>query len=155
MHRAAILILLAPALVSADPPCRTGHCPPPVQLVPAVQFVPTVIQVPTYSISYDPGTSALIDELRGIREELRLMRGGQPQALTVGNIFSSRCASCHAGPVSKASGAGITLLDASGKMPEFSVLEKRAIRAAVISDRMPKGGKPLTADEKKVFDIFK
>ena len=119
-------------------------------VIPSTAIVPVVVQVPTYSVSYNSDTAAIVAELRAIRRELEAMRGGS-QPLSLAGVFSQRCASCHASGVSASKGAGISLLDAAGKVPPLSVLEKRAIKKAIRTN-MPKGDKPLDKVEIDFID---
>jgi hypothetical protein len=106
------------------------------------------ILVPTYSISYaqpaplkqeqgeeDP----LVREVRLLREELRLARGGQaapekPETLNLGSLLGSKCIRCHSGETPK---AGLSLVDAKGQLPVMSVAERNRIIRRVQARTMP------------------
>ncbi len=139
---------------------------PVVQNVVVAQFVAVPVVVPTFAVGYDPYTYGVTQELKAIREELRLTRAAllgapppasgqpevqpqtQPKESLLENtsqvpvpphvqIMSFHCAACHG--AGKAKG-GVTLFSAP------NVLTPNVDRAKVVSlvetQKMPPDDKP-------------
>lgn len=147
----AVLAALA-ALVASAP--RGLAAAPAVVAQPVVvaQFVAVPVAVPLYAVGYDPATLALVEELKGIREELKRQReGGIPQgalpevasardrALAV---LQSRCAACHTGDAAK---GGVKMFDAQGRPGDVNPF---TLWDAADARKMPPDPRPkLTAQE--------
>ena len=119
-----------------------------VQQATAVTFVPLAVQIPTYSVSYNGDYAGLIQELRGIKDEIASLRGAQSESLTPQSLTTNRCAGCHTAEVNSDKGKGVVLFEKDGKQSKLSVIEKRAVEKAVLGGTMPPG-RPLPEAEKQ------
>lgn len=139
MSRWALLLLLALLLVGA-----------------AYATNPTSPNyVPTYSARYqeDGLQREILAELKAIRAELSAIRkqsAREPQAETLVQAITGRCAACHSEDVAEKKGGGFVWLLKSGKVPPLSLGEKKLIDRAIESGKMPPPA-GLTSDERQRF----
>lgn len=152
------LIALLALLVAA---AGVHACPHTVQQVvvkkravvvaqPVVAAVVAPVLVPTYTAAYyaPSDQSEVVKELRALRAELAALKGGATgEVLSLQALVAGKCASCHQPKNAEARGGGQVLIEDDGKLPPFSLAEKKAIIRAVESGEMPPRS-PLAAHEK-------
>lgn len=118
-----------------------------------VQTQTPVVLVPSYTAAYSVEQSTLLEilkELKAIRLEILALRGMDMPPPTFSETVKARCASCHGEAEAKAKGNEFVLLLKDGKLPPFSLREKRRIEFMVSRGLMPpKGG--LDEAERKVM----
>jgi mono/diheme cytochrome c family protein len=160
--RSFIALALCLSIVAAP----AVACPQKVIVREAVivkkQAVIVPVYYPLYSVSYQPpadsaDTLKLREENLKLREELLRrkeadLKASQGTPATFEALVASRCASCHSAADAKQKGASFVLIEADGKIPPLSVVEKRAILRAVHNGSMPKGGAELTDAEVKLIE---
>lgn len=166
----ALLSLSATPLLACAP-----HLCAPVAAKKAV-FVadrPVQLAVVAYGATYAPNTAAeitnekfdqLLEYLK--RFELRLAAlEKQPPPATApvpsvpaapdGKlIFEARCATCHKAAVAASKGRKKVLQEDDGKLPAFSLIERKSIPRTIHAGDMPPGGAPLSAAEKTALIEF-
>lgn len=118
---------------------------------------PTKVLTPAYQASFSPTDQLLkeiLDEMRGLRSDLRVaLVGGQVKTDAVA-VLNQRCARCHQDGKAAGLGDGVILVERDGSVPPFSILEKRRILEQVRTGKMPKTGGPLAPNEKKAVEEF-
>ncbi len=130
-----VLVLLAGAAwISANPPGGG--------LTPAYQ--------PSYSLS-DDLLKQLLEEVRGIRSELRASGIAKPGGTTLAGTLKANCAACHTAGVADQKGSGFILLEKDGSLAELSLAERRRVAKMVEQGKMPPPPKTLTDTEKKLL----
>ena len=144
-------------LFVAVPAYGVGYPPPPVS-VPAPQVVaPT----PSPSICEQRATDL---EKRLVELEKRLSSGAgvapggnlpvapQGQPAQAGgkdalSIFAAKCSSCHLASSASDKGGSFTLMTTPGKLAQLNDRQLRKIGTYTYTQRMPKGGPPLSDEE--------
>ena len=85
-------------------------------------------------------------------ERLRAGNGSLVPADTpagaVKSMVGAKCASCHA-PGGKGAEAGLVLIEVDGKIPPFSVTERRRIKEMVLKGAMPKPPSPPLSEAER------
>jgi hypothetical protein len=126
--------------------------PVPVTIgVPVAQAAPYYYSYQSYApqTSFEPGESTIEAIAARVVEKLRNANASTPQNAmsqsnslrpTANSLVQLKCASCHGGPQAKAN----LRLDEPATLDCATRL--KAIRA-VLSEKMPKGGPPLTPEE--------
>jgi mono/diheme cytochrome c family protein len=145
--RSFIALALCLSIVAAP----AVACPQKVIVREAVIVKKQAVIVPVYY------TLKLREENLKLREELLRrkeadLKASQGTPATFEALVASRCASCHSAADAKQKGASFVLIEADGKIPPLSVVEKRAILRAVHNGSMPKGGAELTDAEVKLIE---
>lgn len=129
-------------------------------LLLAVAFlaVPGSAQVPALR-QYDTGFSQeaallkqLLDEVKGLREDVRAIAGGAaPGGTTLEAVIKNRCARCHSAERAKAAGDEFVLIEKDGKLSDLSVSQKRSVVRKVKKNEMPPPPAQLSEAEKKLI----
>jgi hypothetical protein len=144
-----VLALIALCVLSGS--ARAGHCrqffyqPAYVQQVQQVVYPAVSVSPYIYQAGRDIEADALAAKVARlvvpqIVQQLRMTGLTQQQALP-NSIASQRCAKCHSGAAPK---AGLLLDGTTALLPHQITATIRAVR----DDKMPKGGPPLTAEQK-------
>jgi mono/diheme cytochrome c family protein len=104
--------------------------------------------------AYQAGTSAealllkeLLTELKGLRGDVQALAGKSAVA-DKDALVRLRCGSCHGADSAKDKGDDFVLVEKDGSLTPLSFRDKRLVREAVESGRMPKG-RALSAEERK------
>lgn len=110
-----------------------------------------VVLVPTYSATYSEQQDtlrAILEELRGLRADLAA--GGKAQApVSLASVIGSKCVGCHGEKVADTKGNGFILALADGKIPPFSLNEKRRITKKIEAGKMPPSPAPALSGSEK------
>lgn len=118
---------------------------------------PPRVLVPQYTATFSPTDQLLkelLDEMRGLRSDLRAaLTQGQVKTDAVA-VFNSRCARCHQDGVAADRGNGVVLVERDGSVPPFSILEKRHVIEQIKTGKMPKVGGPLAPNELKAIEDY-
>jgi mono/diheme cytochrome c family protein len=132
----------------------------------------TVLQaIPIYGSSYQNSQAApsamteellklIVEELKGLREEVQLLRegnhqpalGGAPSVLAVNPklIVTKNCGGCHNANDAAKKGGDLILLEKNGSLIQLSSSVKNAVFERVGNGTMPPSGK-INEDDKKVI----
>jgi len=141
-------------------------CPAPVRVVSqSAALVATPLYIPTYGASYqyqqtsgatDDLLRQLLEEIRGMRAEMRALQGNSPTASIASGkaIVEASCISCHQPALAAKKGTDFLLVDGEGNLAALSPKEKARINARVAVARNMPPGKALPPDQAKAVVCF-
>lgn len=149
-----VILVLAICAVSASAACRVQRRAVVVQDAVVVNVIPVVqFQTLAYGVGYDPTAQ----ELRALRKEIAELRGqlrGGAEGIHAPEVVEGehvklmevRCAKCHSDSTVGGAKGGFAMFQ-KGKLRQLSADEVLNVQAATMTERMPKGERPLTDQE--------